>query len=177
MLLSTYVINQFSSFQLLSHVQLCNSTDCSMPGFSVHQSLLKLMPIQYMMPSNHLILCRPLLLLPSIFPNISVFSQWVSSSHQVARVLELQLQNQSLQWIFRMISFRMDWFDLLVLQGTLKSLLQHHNLKVSILWHLAFFMVQLSHPYMTTGKTKLWLYGPSLEKRCLCFLTCCLGLA
>ena len=79
--------------------------------------------------------------------------QWVSSSHQVAKVLELQLQHQSFQWIGRLISCRTDWFDLLAVQGILKHLLQHHNSKASILWYSAFFMVQLSHPYMTTVKT------------------------
>ena len=80
--------------------------------------------------------------------------KWVSSSHQVAKVLELQLQHQSLQWISPsgLISFRMDWLDLLAVPGTLKSLLQHHSSKASILQHSAFFVVQLSHPYMTTGK-------------------------
>ena len=79
--------------------------------------------------------------------------QWVSSSHQVAKVLEFQLQHQSFQWIFKLISFRMDCLDLLAVQGTLKSLLQHHSSKASILRHSAFFTVQLSHPYTTTGKT------------------------
>ena len=79
--------------------------------------------------------------------------QWVGSSHQVAKLLELQLQYQSFQWIFRVDFFRVDWFNLLVVQGTLKSLLQHHNLKASILQCSAFFMVQLSHLYLTTGKT------------------------
>ena len=86
--------------------------------------------------------------------NLSQFQglfQWVSSSHQVAKVLELQVQHQSFQWIFR-ISFRIDWFDLAV-QGTRKSILQQHSLKASILWCSAFFMVQLSHPYITTGKS------------------------
>ena len=79
--------------------------------------------------------------------------KWVSSSHQVAKRLEFQLQHQSFQWTPRLISFRMDWLDLLAVQGTLKSLLQHHSSKASVLWHSAFFIVQLSHPYMTTGKT------------------------
>ena len=78
--------------------------------------------------------------------------QCVSSLHHRAKVLELQLQHQSLQWILKMISFRVDWFDLLAVQETLKSLLLHHSSKASILWHSAFFMVQLSYPYMTTGK-------------------------
>ena len=81
--------------------------------------------------------------------------QWVSSSHQVAKALEFQHQHQSFQWTLRTDSFRMDWLDLLAVQGTLKSLLQHHSSKALILWHEDFFMVQLSHPYMTNGKT-LW---------------------
>ena len=80
-------------------------------------------------------------------------SEWVSSSHQMAKILEFQLQHQSFQWTPRLISFKMDWLDLLAVQGTLKSLLQHHSSKASILRHSAFFIVQLSHPYMTTGKT------------------------
>ena len=79
--------------------------------------------------------------------------QWVSSLHQVAKVLELQLQHQSFQWIVGLISFRIDWLDLLEVQGTLKSFLQHHSSKASVLWFSPFFLVQLSHPYVTTGKT------------------------
>ena len=86
------------------------------------------------------------------FPAQGLF-QWVSSSHQVAKILEFQLQHQSLQWIFRTDFFRMDWLDLLAVQGTLVSLLQHHSSEASILRCLAFFIVQLSHPYKTTGKT------------------------
>ena len=115
-------------------------------------SLLKLMSTESVMPSNHLILCCPLLLLPSIFPNIRVFSN--------ESVLHIRWPKY---WSFSfsispssehpgLISFRMDWLDLLAVQGTLKSLLQHHSSKASILRHSAFFMVQLSHPYMTTGK-------------------------
>ena len=121
-------------------------------SYTISQSLLKLMSIESKIPSNHLIFCRTLLLLPSIFPSTRVFFQWVSSSHQVAKILELQLQHQSFQWIFRLISFRIDWFGLPVIQGTLKSLLQHHSSKASILWCSAFFIVQLSHPYMYIGK-------------------------
>ena len=91
--------------------------------------------------------CHPL----NFSQHQSVF-QWVSTLHQLAKVLEFQLQHQSFQWIFRVISFRIDWFDRLAVQGTLKSLLQHHNLEASIFQHSAFFMVQLSHPYMPTGK-------------------------
>ena len=109
------------------------------------------MSIESVMPSNHLILCCPLLLLPLIFPSIRIFSN-ESPSHQVAKVLEFQRQHQSFQWTPGLISFRMDWLDLLAVQGTLKSLLQHHSSKASILRHSAFFIVQLSHPYMITGK-------------------------
>ena len=116
-------------------------------------SLLKLMSIESVMPSNHLILCHPLLLLSSIIPSIRVFSN--------VSVLCIRWQKY---WSFSfsislsneysgLISFRMDWLDLLAVQGTLKSLLQHHSSKASILWHSAFFIVQFSHPHMTTGKT------------------------
>ena len=129
-------------------------------SFTISWSLLKLMSIESVTPSNHPILCHPLIL-PSIFPSIRVFFQRVGSLHQVAKVLELQLQCQSFQWIFRTDFFRMDWLDLLAVQGTLKSLLQHHNLRASVLWCSAIFMVQLSHPYMTIGKTialTIWIF-------------------
>ena len=105
------------------------------------------------------------------------FFKWVSSSHQVAKALALQLQHESFQWIFTVISFRIDWFDLLAVQGTLKSLLQPHSSKASILWRSAFFTVQLSHPYMTTGKTIVLTRWTFVGKWCLCFLICCLGLS
>ena len=111
------------------------------------------MSIEQVMPSNHLILCRPLLILPSIFPSIRVFSNESALRIRWPKVLELQLQHQSYtNEHLGLISFRMDWLDLLAFQGTLKSLLQHHSSKASILWCSAFFTVQLSHPYMTTGK-------------------------
>ena len=130
--------------------------DCSTPGLPVHhqpQSLPKLMSIEMMMPSNHLIHCHPLLLLPSMFPSIRVFSS--------ESVLHIRWPNY---WSFSfnispsnehsgLTSFTMDWLDLLAVHGTLKSLLQHHSSKASILQNSAFFIVQLSHPYMTTGKT------------------------
>ena len=120
-------------------------------SFIISRSLLRLMSIEPVMPSNHLILCHPLLLLPSIFPSIRVFPMsWLFTSG--GQSIELQLQHQSFQWILRSISFRIDWFDLLVVRRTLKSLLQHHNLRVLVLWHSTFFMVQLSHFYMTTVK-------------------------
>ena len=147
----------FSSVQSLSPVWLfatpwtvARQASLSITNF---QSLLKLMSIESVMPSNLLILCRPLLLLPSIFPSIRVFS-----IESVLRIRWLKC------WSFSfnispsnehsgLISFRIDWLDLLAVQGTLKSLLQHHSSKASILQHSAFFIVQLSHPYMTTGKT------------------------
>ena len=117
------------------------------------RSLLKLMSIESVMPSNHFILYHPLLLLPSIFPSIRVFSNESGLCIGWPKYWEFQIQHQSFQWVFRTISFRMDWFDLLAVQETLKSLLQHHSSKASVLQYSAFFIVQLSHPYMTTGKT------------------------
>ena len=113
------------------------------------QSLLKLIPIESVMPSNHLILCHPLLLLPSIFASMRVFSsEWVIC---IRWPKYWSFSISSSNEYSGLISFRMDWLDLLAVQGTLKSL-QHHNSKASVLWHSAFFMVQFSHPYMTTGK-------------------------
>ena len=115
---------------------LCNSTDSSMPGFplflsfTISHSLFKLISIELVMPCNYLISCYPLFLLLSISPSISPSNEYLG-----------------------LISFRIDWFDLLAVRGNLKSLFQHHRSKASILWHSAFFMVQLSHPYTTTGKT------------------------
>ena len=104
------------------------------------------------MPSNYLILCLPLLLLPLIFPSIRVFSNEYSS-HRVAKVLDFSFSISPSNEYSGLISFRMDWLDLFAVQGTLRSLLQHHCSKASVLWCSAFFIVQLSHPYMTTGKT------------------------
>ena len=105
------------------------------------------------MPSNHLILCRPLLLQPSIFPSIRVFSNESALCIRWPKYWSFNFNISPSNEHPGLISFRMDWLDLLAVQGTLKSLLQHHSSKVSILWHSAFFVVQLSHPYMTTGKT------------------------
>ena len=115
------------------------------------ESLHKLMSIESVMPSNHLILWYPLLLLPSIFPSMSLF-KWVRFSHQVAKDWSFNFNISSSNEYSGLICFRMDWLDLLAVQGTCKGLL--HSSKASILWHSAFFIVQLSHPYMTTGKTK-----------------------
>ena len=115
------------------------------------QSLLKLMSIESVMPSNHLILCHPLLLLPSIFPSIRVFSDESALRITWPKYLNFSISHSN--EYSGLISFRIDWFDLLAVQGTLKSLFQHHSSKASILWLSAFFMIQLSHSFMSTGKT------------------------
>ena len=111
------------------------------------------MSIESVMPSNHLILCHPLLLPPSIFPSIGVFSNESGLLIMWPKYWSFSFSISPSKEYSGLISFRMDWLDLLAVQGTLKSLFQHHNLKASIFWHSAFFMVQLSHLYMTTGKT------------------------
>ena len=134
---------------------LCDHMDCSTPGLPVHYQLpeiLKLMSIELVMTSIHIILCHPLLLSPSIFASIRVFS-----NESALRIRWPKYWTFSFNMILPMnsglISFMMDWLDLLAVQGTLKGLLQHHSSKTSVLWCSAFFVVQLSHPYMTTGKT------------------------
>ena len=120
-------------------------------SITISQSSLKLMFIKLVMPSNHLIFCRPLLFLPSIFPSIRVFSNESALHIRWPKYWSLSISPSD--EYSGLISFRMNRLDLLVVQGTLKSLLQHHSSKASILWLSAFFIVQLSHPYMTTGKT------------------------
>ena len=130
--------------------------DCSTPGFPVlHHlpELLKLMSIELVLPSNHLILCRRLLLPPSIFPSIRVFSSESVFCIRWPNYWSFSFSISPSNEYSRLISFRMDWMDLLTVQGTLKSLLQHHSSKVSVLRRSIFFMIQLSHPYMTNGKT------------------------
>ena len=117
------------------------------------QSLLKLMSIELMMPSNHIIFCHPLFLLPSVFPSIRVFSKESVLHIRWPKYWSFSFSISPFNEYSGLISLRMDWLDLLAVQGTLKSLLQHHSSKASILWCSAFFIVQLSHPYMTTGKT------------------------
>ena len=166
-------------FSSLSRVQLFVT-----PWTAAHQaslsitnswSLLKLMSVELVMPSNHLILCRLLLILSSIPPSIRVFS-----NESVLHIRQLKY------WSFSfnispsneysgLISFRMDWLDLLAVQGTLKSLLQHHSSKASILWHSAFFTVQFSHPYMTTGKIIALTRWTFVGKLMSLLLICCLG--
>ena len=134
---------------------LCNPMDCSTLGFlsiTNSWSLLKLMSIVSVMPSNHLILWHPLLL-PSIFPNIRVFSNESVLYFKWPKYCSFSFNISPFNEYSGLISFRIDWFYLLAVQGTLKSLRQHNSSKASILWRLAFFMVQLSHPHMTTRKT------------------------
>ena len=126
--------------------------DCSTPGFPVLHHLPALVQIELVMPSNHLILCYPLLLLPSIFRSIRVFSNESTLCIRWPKYWSFSF-NISPSNEHSGISFKMDWLDLLAVQGTLKSLLQYHSSKELILRHPAFFIVQLSHPYMTTGKT------------------------
>ena len=148
---------QISSVQLLSHVQLfvTPQTAARQASLSITNSwsLPKLMSVELVMPSNHLILCRPLLLLLSIFPSIKVFSNQSALCIRWPNYWSFSFNISPSSEHPGLISFRMDWFDLLAVQGTLKSLLQHHSSKASILWCSAFFTVPLSHPYMTTGKT------------------------
>ena len=147
----------FSSVQFSRSVMstLCNPMNCSMPGLPVHhsRSSLKLMSIESVMPSSHLILCRPLLLLPPIPPSIRVFSNESTLGMRWPKYWSFSLSIIPSKEIPGLISFIMNWLDLLAVKGTLKSLLQHHSSKASILRHSAFFTVQLSHPYMITGKT------------------------
>ena len=117
------------------------------------QSLLKLMSVESTMPSNHLILCHPLLVLPSIFPSITVFSKESVLRIRWPKYWSFSFSLSPSNEYSGLISFRIDWFDLLAVQGILRSLLQHHSSKASVLQHSAFFMVQLSHPYRTTRKT------------------------
>ena len=148
---------QFSSVQLLSRVQLFATpwTAARQASLSITNSGSSPKPqsIESVMPSNHLILCHPLLLLPSIFPSIRVFSNESALCIRWPTYWSFHFSISPSKEHPGLISFRMDWLDLLAVQGTLKSLLQHHSSKASILQRSAFFLVQLSHPYMTTGKT------------------------
>ena len=157
LLLYSLGLHQFSLVQSLIHVQLFETpwtttgqASLSMTNF---QSLLKFRSIESVMPSNHLILYRPLLLLPSIFPSIGVFSNESVPCNRWQKYWRLIFSLSPSNEYSGLISFRMEWLDPLAVQVTLKSLLQHHSSKASVLWPSAFFMVQLSHPYMATGKT------------------------
>ena len=157
-LLCHYPTVQFSPVPSFSHVRhfVTPQTAACQASLSItnSQSLFKLMSTESVMPSNHLFLCHPLLLPPSIFPSIRMFSNesvlCIRWPKYWSFSFSISPSNEGL------ISFRMDWLDLLAVQGTLRSLLQHHSSKASILQCSAFFIVQLSHPYMTTGKTTAW---------------------
>ena len=148
---------EIGSVQSFSRVQLfvtpCTAACQASLSITNSRSLPKLMSIESVMPSNHLSLCRPLLFLPSIFPNIRVFSYESALHIRWPKYWSFSLRISPSNEYSGLISFRTDWFDLFSVQGTLKSLLQHHNSKASILHCSAFFIVQLSHPYLTTGKT------------------------
>ena len=157
-----------SSVQLLSHVRLFATT-----WITAHQaslsitnswSSLKLMSIESVMPSSHLILCRPILLLPPIPPSMRVYSDESTLCMRWTKYWSFSFSISPSSEYPGLIPFRMDWLDLLAVQGTLKSLLQHHSSKASILQHSAFFIVQLSHPYMTTGKTIALTRGTFVDK-------------
>ena len=155
--LSNLHIHTIIVVQSLSRVQLFatpwTAARQASLSFTISESLLKLMPVVSMVPSNHLILCCPLLLQSSIFPSIRVFSSESALHIRWPKYWSFSFSINPSNDYLGLMSFRMDWLDLLVVQGTLKSRLQHHSLKASILWCSAFFMVQLSHLFMTTGKT------------------------
>ena len=146
----------YISVQSLSHIRLSvtpwTAARQASLSIAISQSLLKLMSIESLMPSNPLILCHPLLLPLSIFPSMRVFSNDSVLRIRWTKYWSFSFSISPSNEYSGLISFRMDWLDLLAVQGTLKSLLQHHSSKASILWCSAFFIVQPSHPYMTTGK-------------------------
>ena len=156
-MLFMYFLTRFSSVQSLSRVWLFVTPWTAACQASLSntnsQSLLKLMPIELVMPSNHLIFCHPLFLLPSVFPSIRVFSNQSVLHIRWPKYWSFSFSIGPSSEYSGLISFRMDWLNLFAVHGTLKSLLQHHNSKASTLWCSAFLMVQISHPYMTTGKT------------------------
>ena len=156
-LLHTFSFANIKKVQLLSCIQLFVTpwtAECQASlSITNSQSLLKFMYIESVTPSNHLILCLSLLLLPSILPSIRVFSNESVLHIRWPRYWSSSFSISSSNKSSGMISFRIDWFDLLAVQGTLEGLLQHHSSKASILWHSAFFIVQLSHPFMTIGRT------------------------
>ena len=170
---------QFSSVQLLSHVRLLATPwiAACQASLSITNSwsLLKLMPIESVMPSSHFILCCPLLLLPPIPPSIRVFSNESTLCIRYPKYWSFSFSISPSNEHPGLISFRVDWLDLLAVQGTLKSLLQQHSSKASIFWLSAFFTVQLSHPYMTTGKTTALTRHTFVGKVMSLVLICYLG--
>ena len=173
--------HQFSSFQLLSRVQLfatpwTTALQASL-SFTNSWSLLKLVSIELVMPSNHLILCHPLLFLPSIFPSIWVLSNQLTLRIRWPKYWSFSFSISPSSKYSGLISFRIDWFGLLAVQGTVKNLLQHHSLKASVLQRSAFFMVQLSHPCRTTGKTIAMTTWTFVGKVIYLLCNTCLGLS
>ena len=170
---------EFSSVQLLSRVQLFVTpwtvTFQASLFFTILWSLLKLVSIELVIPSNHLILCHPLLLLPSIFPSIRVFSNESVLCIRWPKYWRSSFSISPSNEYSGLISLRIDWFDLLAVQETLKSLLQHHSSKALILWCSAFFMVQLSHPSMATGKTTALMRRAFVSRVLSMLLTRCPG--
>ena len=153
-MIELYKCHQFSSVTQ-SYPTLCDPMDCSQASLSITNSwsLLQLMSIELVMPSNHLILCRPLLLPPSMIPRIRVFSNESVLCIRWPKYWSFSFSTNPSNEYSGLISFGIDWLDLLFVQGTLRSLFQHHSSKPSVLQCSAFFIVQLSHPYKTTGKT------------------------
>ena len=172
------VPGKFSSVQLLSCLRLFATpwTGVRQASLSITNSWSSPKPtyIELVLPFNHFVLCRPLLLLPSIFPSIRVFSNESALHIRWPKDWSFSFNIGPSDEHSGLISFRMDWLDLLAVQGTLKSLLQHHSSKPSILRHSALFIVQLSHPYMTTGKT-IAMTRQTFVGKVICFLICCLG--
>ena len=170
---------QFSSVQSLSHVRLFATPWIAARQASLSitnsQSSLKLTSIKSVVPSSHLILCPPLLFLPPISPSIRIFSNDSTLRMRWPKYWSFSFSISPSKEHLGLISFRMDWLDLLAVQGTLKSLLQHHSSKASILWRSAFFIVQLSHPYMTTGKTIALTRRTFVGKVMSLFWICYLG--
>ena len=169
---------QFSSVQSLSHVWLFVTpwTAASQASLSItnFQNFLKFMCMESVIPCNHLILCCPLLFPPSIFPSIRVFSIESILCIRWPKFWSFRFNISPSNEYSRLIFFRIDWLDFLAVQGTLKSLLQHYSSKASILQHSAFFIVQVSHPYMTTGKA-MALTRWTFVGKVMSLLLCCLG--
>ena len=165
-----YLSNYNLVVQLLSHVQRFvtswTAAGQAALSFTISCSVLKFMSIESVVPPNHLILCCPFILLPSFFPSIRIFSKELAVCIRWPKYWSFSPSNKCSE----LISLRIDWFDLLAVQGTLESLLQYHHLKESILWCSAFFMVQLLHPYITVGKTIALTMRPFVTKWYLCFL-------
>ena len=177
-LIRLILLSPTQSVQLLSRVWLFVTpwTAARQASLSItnSRSPLKLMSIESVMPSNHLILCCPFLLLLSLFPSIWIFLNESVLCIRWPKYWTFSFNISPSSEYSELISFRMDWFYLLAVQGTLKSLLQHHSWKASILQCSAFFIVQLSHPHMTTGKTIALSRRTFVGKVCLCLDICCL---